>query len=63
MTPTVVYDYTKDWIYDENAPWTTLAETVNDPSQKKTKAVQIVPPLPEWHFFRGDRVIYLFIKI
>ena len=25
MTPVVVYDYTKDWIYDENAPWTTSA--------------------------------------
>ncbi len=25
MTPTVVYDYTKHWIYDENAPWTSAA--------------------------------------
>jgi len=25
MTPPVVYDYTKHWIYDENAPWTSAA--------------------------------------
>lgn len=59
MTPTVVYDYTKDWIYDENAPWTTAAQDVNDPANaNRRRKVQIVLPLKEWHFFRGDRVRY-----
>ena len=58
MAPQVVYNYTKDWIYDENAPWTSQAENVNSPinRNKRQFKVKFVPPLPEWHFFRGDRV-------
>ena len=56
MTPTVVYDYTKDWKFTEHAPWTTAAENENDPLRRKKSALQIVPPLAEWFFYRGDRV-------
>jgi hypothetical protein len=53
-----VYNYTKDWIYDENAPWTTAAESENDPSmpQNKMRKQIFVPPLKDWFFFRGDKV-------
>ena len=44
----MVYDYTKDWIYDENAPWTTSAEIKNDPGQKKSHDKIFVPPLKDW---------------
>ena len=54
ITPTVVYNYTKDWIYDENAPWTTMAQIKNDPT--KNRQPVLVEPLLEWTFFRGDRV-------
>lgn len=56
MTPTVVYDYNKDWVYDENAPWTTAAADKNDPSSNRNKQVQVVLPLKDWTFYRGDRV-------
>ena len=56
MTPPVVYDYTKDWHYDENAPWTSAASEKNDPSQNQHKKIQIVLPLKHWFFHRGDRV-------
>ena len=53
-----MYNYTKDWIYDENAPWTTAAESENDPSmpQNKMRKQIFVPPLKDWFFFRGDKV-------
>ena len=62
MAPPVIYNYTRDWIYDENAPWTTAAETTNDPTQRnrRNSLIKYVPPLPEWHFFRGDRVTHKF---
>ena len=50
----MVYNYTKDWIYDENAPWTSVAQFKNNPSKKKKPI--LVPPLLEWTFFRGDKV-------
>jgi hypothetical protein len=55
ITPTVIYNYTKDWIYDENAPWTTEAIMKNDPARQKKTQIY-VPPLLEWFFYRGDRV-------
>ena len=48
ITPPVVYNYTKDWIYDENAPWTTAAEVTNDPGRKKDHKQIFVPPLKDW---------------
>ena len=43
-----MYDYTKDWIYDEKAPWTTAAEVTNDPGRKKDHKQIFVPPLKDW---------------
>ena len=54
MTPPVVYDYNKDWVYDQHAPWTKLAQMNNNSKQRKERV--IVPPLKEWLFFRGDKV-------
>lgn len=54
MTPPVIYNYTKDWVYDQHAPWTQLAKITNDPRTRRKPA--IVPPLKEWFFFRGDKV-------
>ncbi len=57
-----MYNYTKDWIYDENAPWTTAAESENDPSmpQNKIRKQIFVPPLKDWFFYRGDKVCKIF---
>lgn len=58
ITPTVVYNYTRNWIYDENAPWTMRAQMLNDPQNPKhPRQAPLVPPLREWFFFRGDKVI------
>ena len=46
----MVYNYTKDWIYDENAPWTSAAEVENDPSRNKNRKLIFVPPLQNWYF-------------
>ncbi|CAF0775351.1 unnamed protein product [Brachionus calyciflorus] len=54
MTPPVIYNYTKDWVFDEYAPWTKMAQIKNDP--RKQRSTLIVPPLREWFFFRGDKV-------
>lgn len=56
ITPPVIYNYTKDWIFDEHAPWTTEAEMTNDPTTRNRKPAPIVPPVFEWLIFRGDRV-------
>lgn len=57
ITPPVVYNYTKNWIFDENAPWTGRAQMVNDPKNpNKPHDSIIVPPLKDWFFFRGDKV-------
>ena len=56
ITPPVVYNYTKDWVYDENAPWTTMAQYKNDPASRPKPKSVIVPPILEWTFFRGDSV-------
>lgn len=62
MTPTVVYNYTRDWIYDENAPWTMKSQLLNDPQNpKKPRDRIVVPPLKEWFFFRGDKVMFYII--
>jgi hypothetical protein len=50
-----VFDYTKDWLYTENAPWTTAAEQENDPRRPNRKQV-FVPPLKDFFFHRGDQV-------
>lgn len=54
MTPPVVYDYAKDWVYDQYAPWTKMAQIKNDPKQPKARL--FVPPLKDWFFYRGDKV-------
>lgn len=59
----MVYNYTKDWHYDENAPWTTAAEIENDPASFKKRQPVFVPPLKDWFFFRGDKVINLHFKV
>ena len=56
ITPTVVYDYTKDWVYTEHAPWTTQAADENNPANRQRKRPVFVPPLAEWFYFRGDQV-------
>lgn len=54
MTPPVIYDYHKNWVYDEFAPWTKMAQIRNDPRRPKKNI--LVPPLKEWFYFRGDKV-------
>jgi large subunit ribosomal protein L24 len=54
MTPEVVYDYNKDFTFDQHAPWTKMATITNDVTRYKQPV--IVPPLKEWFFFRGDKV-------
>jgi large subunit ribosomal protein L24 len=54
MTPTVTYDYNKDWVFDKHAPWTKMAQIKN---AERNKSKIIVPPLRDWYFFRGDKVI------
>ena len=59
ITPTVVYNYTRDWIFDENAPWTSEAIMRNDPARrrKSDEKYKLIPPLLEWFYYRGDKVI------
>jgi hypothetical protein len=54
ITPPVVFNYTKDWVYTENAPWTTAAEQENDPRMPRKQV--FVPPIRDFFFHRGDRV-------
>ena len=54
MTPPVVYNYTKNWLFSDKAPWTSEAMSENDPNKKKI--YPIVPPLKDWFWFRGDIV-------
>ncbi|GFO05263.1 mitochondrial ribosomal protein l24 [Plakobranchus ocellatus] len=44
----------RDWIYDENRPWTDAAKEANLPGKKLR---EFVVPLPEseWTIFKGDR--------
>lgn len=56
ITPPVVYNYTKNWVYDENAPWTMKAQMLNDPQNPQKVQHKLVPPLREWFFYRGDKV-------
>jgi hypothetical protein len=54
MTPEVVYDYNKDFVFNQHAPWTKMAMLANDAT--KFRKPVIVPPLKDWFFFRGDKV-------
>lgn len=57
ITPPVVYNYTKNWIYDENAPWSSENQRKNDPNSMSHKREKpLVAPLKDWVWFRGDLV-------
>jgi hypothetical protein len=62
ITPTVVFNYTKDFIYDKSAPWTTESQFTNNP-QKRNKNKVLVPPIKEWGFYLGDRVSCLIFNL
>ena len=54
LTPTVVINYTKNWIYTDDAPWTTAAISQNNPVKKIEKVHPV--PLKDWFWHRGDFV-------
>jgi large subunit ribosomal protein L24 len=45
----------RQWIYDENMPWTDAAKDANMPGKKLTVLVEPIPE-SEWKIFKGDRV-------
>lgn len=52
----MVYNYVKEWAFDEDAPWTTMNQNKNDPVRRDKKKPVRVPPIFDWTFFRGDKV-------
>uniref|UniRef100_A0A0B6YRB6 Large ribosomal subunit protein uL24 C-terminal domain-containing protein n=1 Tax=Arion vulgaris TaxID=1028688 RepID=A0A0B6YRB6_9EUPU len=47
--------FKKEWIYDENRPWTDAAKDANALDKKLTELVEPIPE-SEWKIFKGDRV-------
>ncbi|XP_059172726.1 large ribosomal subunit protein uL24m-like [Physella acuta] len=45
----------RQWIFDENRPWTDAAKEANKPGKRLTELIEPIPK-SEWKIFLGDRV-------
>ncbi|CAL1539223.1 unnamed protein product [Lymnaea stagnalis] len=45
----------RNWIYDENRPWTDAAKDANLPGKRLTELIEPISE-SEWKIFKGDRV-------
>ncbi|XP_005096571.2 probable 39S ribosomal protein L24, mitochondrial [Aplysia californica] len=48
----------RQWIYDENQPWTDAAKETNFPGKKLRELIEPIPQ-SQWMIFKGDRVLVL----
>lgn len=45
----------RQWIFDEDRPWTDAAKDANKPGKRLTELIEPIPE-SEWRIFLGDRV-------